>query len=876
MATSITRNLKLRVNDNLTADAKYNLNKLDELGAVYQVDNTGDVRIRAQTDVVIQPEDSSVGGAGTGGTVTIGSVAAPVDSFVVHADTVEFSEGFALADGATPATGSRLYMEYDSSASGTPAPGSDYTLSLDVEAGDRTLVLGTDVSITGTGPVVLTATGPTTLTLPTSGAIVTTTLAQTLTNKSINGSTNTLTNIPGTAIVPDGQLPYAALDLSDSIVNADVAANAAISYTKLNLTGGVTNADIVAAAGIPYSKLNLGSGIVNADVSPSAAIGYSKLALNNSLVNADVSASANLARNKLAAGNANFVLVNDSAGLVSESAVLSAQLGGTGVVSTAVFPTSGLVSTSTNTATFTNKTLSGTFNSFSNIAYGSLTLTASIVNADISPSAAIGYSKLNLDDSITDDDISAYADISGAKIIPDFLEREIRTSGGLRLDGNTYSSRLYAAAGNSQAAELSFYLPNSYGTAGYVLTTDGNGAMVWQQVSGTGTVTSVALQAPTSVFSVSGSPITVSGTLTLALQTQAARTVWAGPTSGMPDAAPAFRTLQLVDLPALTASRVVATDGSGTLTASPVTSTELGYVSGVTSALQGQLDAKQPLDADLTALSALASTGFATRSATDTWVTRSLTAGAGIDITNPSGLAGNPVIASTVTQYTDELAQDAIGGILADTADIDFTYDDATPAVTAVLTTTGVSAATYGSASQVAVVGVDAKGRITSAASTSIAIASSAVIDFAEAVQDAVGAALTDSTSVDFTYNDAGNTISAVVSPGTMTAKATPVAADLVLIGDSAASNAVKTVTIANLSAAIVPQSFKDNWLTSDGLTKVVTHSLGTTDVIVQVFDSTLGDTILVDSTVRTDANTVTLTSSQAPATSWRVLILKV
>ncbi len=44
----------------------------------------------------------------------------------------------------------------------------------------------------------------------------------------------------------------------------------------------------------------------------------------------------------------------------------------------------------------------------------------------------------------------------------------------------------------------------------------------------------------------------------------------------------------------LTASRALASDGSGKVAVTSVTSTELGYVSGVTSALQTQLDGKQP------------------------------------------------------------------------------------------------------------------------------------------------------------------------------------------------------------------------------------------------------------------------------------------
>jgi hypothetical protein len=43
-------------------------------------------------------------------------------------------------------------------------------------------------------------------------------------------------------------------------------------------------------------------------------------------------------------------------------------------------------------------------------------------------------------------------------------------------------------------------------------------------------------------------------------------------------------------LPTLTANRAVATNGSGALTASTVTATELGYLSGVTSSIQTQID----------------------------------------------------------------------------------------------------------------------------------------------------------------------------------------------------------------------------------------------------------------------------------------------
>lgn len=60
-------------------------------------------------------------------------------------------------------------------------------------------------------------------------------------------------------------------------------------------------------------------------------------------------------------------------------------------------------------------------------------------------------------------------------------------------------------------------------------------------------------------------------------------------------------------LAAATASRALVSDSSGFLSAATTTATEIGYVNGVTSAIQTQIDAKQPLDAELTALAGLTS-----------------------------------------------------------------------------------------------------------------------------------------------------------------------------------------------------------------------------------------------------------------------------
>lgn len=79
---------------------------------------------------------------------------------------------------------------------------------------------------------------------------------------------------------------------------------------------------------------------------------------------------------------------------------------------------------------------------------------------------------------------------------------------------------------------------------------DGSGA--WSTPAGGGTVTSVALSMP-GIFSVSGSPVTTSGTLAVSLASQSANIVLAGPASGSA-AAPTFRALVGLDLPLVTTS----------------------------------------------------------------------------------------------------------------------------------------------------------------------------------------------------------------------------------------------------------------------------------------------------------------------------------
>ena len=66
------------------------------------------------------------------------------------------------------------------------------------------------------------------------------------------------------------------------------------------------------------------------------------------------------------------------------------------------------------------------------------------------------------------------------------------------------------------AGTYNLNLPTTSGTAGQVLTSQGTSAMTWTNPPGTGTVTSVTATVP-SFLSISGSPITTSGTLAISL-----------------------------------------------------------------------------------------------------------------------------------------------------------------------------------------------------------------------------------------------------------------------------------------------------------------------------------------------------------------------
>ncbi|MDR3725016.1 MAG: hypothetical protein P4K83_11075 [Terracidiphilus sp.] len=79
---------------------------------------------------------------------------------------------------------------------------------------------------------------------------------------------------------------------------------------------------------------------------------------------------------------------------------------------------------------------------------------------------------------------------------------------------------------------------------------------------GSGTVTSVGLSAPSTVFSVSATPVTSYGTIALGLNTQSPNTFMAGPASGTAAATPGFRAIASADLPSTIAANTTGSAAS--------------------------------------------------------------------------------------------------------------------------------------------------------------------------------------------------------------------------------------------------------------------------------------------------------------------------
>lgn len=196
MAFTISRYLKLKIADDLSSDAKYNLEKIDSLGAIFARDTESDTNIRSSQNIALLPEDASIGGSGNNsGSITLGD---SNNKATITAHSVDFFLRSALSllnQSASVGTANYLKVRFLNDTDIT----TNRTLTIDVDGANRSI------------------------SFPVDGEVVTADASQTLTNKTISGSDNTLSNIG-----------YSSLLLANSIVNADISSSAAIATSKLS------------------------------------------------------------------------------------------------------------------------------------------------------------------------------------------------------------------------------------------------------------------------------------------------------------------------------------------------------------------------------------------------------------------------------------------------------------------------------------------------------------------------------------------------------------------------------------------------------------------------------------------------------------------
>lgn len=366
---------------------------------------------------------------------------------------------------------------------------------------------------------------------------------------------------------------------------------------------------------------------------------------------------------------------------------------------------------------------------------------------------------------------------------------------------------------------------------------------------------------------------------------------------------------KIVEAAAITASKALVSDASGLPVASTTSATEIGYVAGVTSAIQTQLDSKQ------------ASLGFTPENSANKGVAN------GYCPLNASAKIDNSYLDTTVMNYhgtwdastnTPALSDGMVGADPGDvyvvsvagtqnlgSGSITFAVGDwVLYSQTNIWQKVQNSSAVTSVNGAVGAVTVDAINELTGdvtagpasgSASAVATIAAGAITNSKIAIGAGIDAAKIGSGVVSTTEFEYLNGVSSGIQ-GQIDGKATKALDNLTVAGLAAGSLLVgsSSTAVSNLAAGAegkvltivsgspsweLPgsQSYKATWVTADGTTKAVTHNLGTLDVRVEIYDLADGQTIDVDTITRTSTNVVTAVASEAPnASGWRILITAV
>lgn len=317
----------------------------------------------------------------------------------------------------------------------------------------------------------------------------------------------------------------------------------------------------------------------------------------------------------------------------------------------------------------------------------------------------------------------------------------------------------------------------------------------------------------------------------------------------------------------LTTDRALVSDGSGDVSVSAVTATELGYVSGVTSAIQTQLDAKlenvvedttPQLGGDLDA------NGNNISFPTTGGQLRFTETGGGseyVALAAPATIATNLTFTLPSTTTADGvMISDASGNLSVQTitnANVDAGAAIVESKLALDQNTADLATRALDNLASVAI-------------NTSLVSDTDATDDLGSA---AIGWANGYINALHLDSNSQTTSLSGSASASASVAYTLPPAAPASNGYVLASTTGGVMSWVSNASSA----SFTADWVNGDGTTKAVAHNL-TGEVIVQLYDIDSGQTIDVDTIDRVDSDNLSLTASEAPdsgGSGWRILIVK-
>ena len=234
----LTTNLKLKVADDLTADAVFNLERIDLIGSSITVGSDGTVKLLSASDILIQPESTSVGGDGTTGVVSIER-------------SVQIENSLLLKD-----TASAFYLNPESTSLGTFLT-QNRKLVLSQYDRDTTLSLAGDLTLTSITPqteafglsLLLGATSV--LTIQETGTAALLDSTQAFTNKDLTDASNTFsidlaTSVTNTLGLTNGGTGQTT---ANSSLNALLPTQTGLSGRTLKTDGTDTSWELVSGAG---------------------------------------------------------------------------------------------------------------------------------------------------------------------------------------------------------------------------------------------------------------------------------------------------------------------------------------------------------------------------------------------------------------------------------------------------------------------------------------------------------------------------------------------------------------------------------------------------------------------------------------------------